>query len=119
MPNFFSYYFLLWSIPTLQLYIFILRKANTMPKKIMGAKKFYNYIIYYADSLRHYWTAEHYIYILLYSSSLSSSLILYYTHETRTRIYYYYYISLFFFAFFFSYSILFSLLCFIPMHSQH
>ena len=76
-------------------------KNKYYAKKIMGAEKFHNYIIYYADSLRHYWTANT-IYILIYSSSLSY-LLLYYTHETRTRIYYYYIITLFFFALFFSY----------------
>ena len=85
-----------------------------MPKKIMGAEKFHNYIIYYADSLRHYWTANT-IYILIYSSSLYSSLILY--AHAHTRIYYYYYIiALFFFAFFFFYYyayILLLLYCFI------
>ena len=112
MPNFFSYYFLLWSIPILQEYIFILRKTNTMPKKV-GAEKFHNYIIYYADSLRHYWTAN----TILYYFILLRFLLLYYTHthtHTRARVYYYYYITLFFFAFFFSY---YSIFFFIILYS--
>lgn len=101
MPNFFSYYFLLWSIPILQLYNFILVKTNTMPKKSWGRKN--SITILYIMLIRYGIIGRQTtIYILLYSSLLSSSLILYYTHETRTRIYYYY-IALFFFAFFFSY----------------
>ena len=114
MPNFFSYYFLLWSIPTLQLYIFILVKTNTMPKKSWGQKN--SITILYIMLIRYGIVGRQntiYIYILLYSSSLSSSLILYYTHETRTRIYYYY-IALFFFAFFFSY---YSIFFFIILYS--
>ena len=51
----------------------------------MGAKKFHNYIIYYADSLRHYWTANT---IYIYCFILLRFLILFYIIRTkRVRVY--------------------------------
>ena len=98
--------------PYIAMIYFYFEKNKYYAKKIMGAEKFCNYIIYYADSLRHYWTANTILYCFIL---LRFILLLYYTHETRTRIYYYYYIiTLFFFAFFFSY---YSIFFFIILYS--
>lgn len=88
MPNFFNYFALVLFFIVVNPYIarihFYFEKNKYYAKKIMGAEKFHNYIIYYADSLRHYWAVEHYIYITLFFFAFLSSSILYtrnaYTH---------------------------------------
>ena len=121
MPNFFNYFALVLFFIVVNPYIAILHfyfeKNKYYAKKNMGAEKFHNYIIYYADSLRHYWTAST---ILYYFILLRLLLLLFYIIRTkRVRVYT---IIILLYSSSLSSSLIIlssSSLYFIPIHSQH